>query len=242
MKNLASSTKVQRKNLGIEMKQIKANLFRERMLYAVSPHLFPKPPDLPEHTHFIGYHERDKLMHWEPSAALKEFIQKHKKIFFITFGSMRNPKPEANSRLLLGILELLKIPTIVNVYGGGLQKVEVDENLFHFVDRVPYEWLFPKVHAVIHHGGSGTTHMAAKYGCVQMIIPHIIDQYLWNEVVAKQELGPKGKSIRKINKTWFQKQAEAIWESEKYKKNAQDIGTVMQNEDLAEVYLDLVGA
>jgi len=241
LKNIQSSSKSYRKELGISMESIKQQLFGSDMIYAVSHNLFAKPADLPTHAHFVGYHERNKLNHWKPSAELEAFVNKHEKILFITFGSMVNPEPEKNSRLVLGILDLLKIPAIVNVYGGGLQKpAETQSDLFHFVERVPYEWMFPKVYATIHHGGSGTTHMAAKYGCAQLIIPHIIDQFLWNQVVADKQLGPKGKSIRKLNEAWFKETLTDLWENPNYKSNAIALSQKMQGEDLMEEYLELV--
>jgi len=68
----------------------------------------------------------------------------------------------------------------------------------HFISQIPYEWIFPKVYGVIHHGGSGTTHLGLKYGCVTMVIPYIIDQFVWNEIIDKIGAGPKGIKIGKI--------------------------------------------
>ena len=241
LQNIKSSSKFYRKELGIGMKDIKQQLFKSDMLYAVSPNLFEKPKDLPIYAHFVGYHERNRQMNWKPDPDLLEFMERHEKVLFITFGSMMNPEPRKNSDLLLGILDLLKIPTVVNVYGGGLQKSDrVNVEQFHFVERVPYEWMFPKVYATIHHGGSGTTHMAAKYGCAQMIIPHIIDQFLWNEVVARKGLGPKGRSIRKINKAWLKSSIMDLWQNADYKGKAQNLGNDMRAEDLMPEYLGIL--
>ena len=57
---------------------------------------------------------------------------------------------------------------------------------------------FPKIYAVIHHGGSGTTHQGLKYGCATMIIPHIIDQFVWNKIIYNIGAGPKGIKVDKI--------------------------------------------
>lgn len=43
---------------------------------------------------------------------------------------------------------------------------------------IPFDWLFPRVRAVVHHGGSGTTHSALRCGRKQLIIPHLADQLL----------------------------------------------------------------
>jgi UDP:flavonoid glycosyltransferase YjiC (YdhE family) len=43
----------------------------------------------------------------------------------------------------------------------------------------PHDWLFPKMRAVIHHGGSGTTHSAARAGVPALIVPFAADQFFW---------------------------------------------------------------
>ena len=42
--------------------------------------------------------------------------------------------------------------------------------------------------AVIHRGGAGTT---AISGILQIIVPHILDQYYWRHQVYQSHLGPK---------------------------------------------------
>ncbi len=41
---------------------------------------------------------------------------------------------------------------------------------------IAYDWLFPRLDLVIHHGGVGTTHAAIVHGVPQLIIPHAGDQ------------------------------------------------------------------
>src|SRR5262245_9729686 len=47
------------------------------------------------------------------------------------------------------------------------------------VDEVPYDWLFPQVSAVVHHGGVGTTGLALRAGVPQVITPIIGDEAFW---------------------------------------------------------------
>ena len=35
---------------------------------------------------------------------------------------------------------------------------------FHVVGDTPHDWLFPRTALVVHHGGSGTSHSAARAG------------------------------------------------------------------------------
>jgi vancomycin aglycone glucosyltransferase len=54
----------------------------------------------------------------------------------------------------------------------------------------PHAALFPRVKAIIHHGGAGTTAMAARSGIPQIIVPHILDQFYWAERIRRLRLGP----------------------------------------------------
>jgi UDP:flavonoid glycosyltransferase YjiC (YdhE family) len=44
---------------------------------------------------------------------------------------------------------------------------------------VPHASLFPRCAAVVHHGGAGTTTMAARAGVPQILVPHVLDQFYW---------------------------------------------------------------
>jgi len=50
--------------------------------------------------------------------------------------------------------------------------------------------LFPKMAAIVHHGGSGTTATAAGAGIPQIIVPHMTDQYYVAEQVPSLGIAP----------------------------------------------------
>ncbi|XP_049410577.1 sterol 3-beta-glucosyltransferase UGT80B1 isoform X2 [Solanum stenotomum] len=60
----------------------------------------------------------------------------------------------------------------VSLFGG---------RLFCFSGSVPYNWLFPRCAAAIHHGGSGSTAAALLAGVPQVICPFMLDQFYWAE-------------------------------------------------------------
>ncbi|KAK9286929.1 hypothetical protein L1049_015337 [Liquidambar formosana] len=53
--------------------------------------------------------------------------------------------------------------------------------LFYFSGMVPYDWLFPRCSAAIHHGGSGSTAAALRAGIPQVLCPFMLDQFYWAE-------------------------------------------------------------
>ncbi|MGK9368493.1 glycosyltransferase [Melioribacter sp. Ez-97] len=242
-KTILSSTKRYHKQLGIKVNYsiIKKHILRvEEMIYTISPSLFPKPSDWPENVHIVGYHEKDVNSDWKPSKKLEAFISKHDKILFITFGSMTNPNPEQKTKEILSILTKHKIPAIINTASGGLVKVQECPDHVLFLDTIPYGWILPKMYAAIHHGGSGTLHTALKYGCATMIIPHILDQHIWNDLLTKLKVGPKGVSIKKFSIKSFEKGVLDLLHNEKYKENAIAIGNKMQNENYEDYLLKVI--
>ena len=59
-----------------------------------------------------------------------------------------------------------------------------------FAGETPHAFLFPRLSAVIHHGGAGTTATAARAGVPQIVVPHVLDQYYWGNRVYRLGLGP----------------------------------------------------
>lgn len=57
------------------------------------------------------------------------------------------------------------------------------------VGEVNQQALFPRMAAVIHHGGAGTTHTAARAGAPQVIVPQVADQPYWGGRVEALGIG-----------------------------------------------------
>lgn len=71
----------------------------------------------------------------------------------------------------------------------GLRAVE-DESL-HCADAPPHEWLFPRVSAVVHHGGAGTTGAALRAGVPAVVVPFTMDLPFWGSRVEALGVGPE---------------------------------------------------
>ena len=212
------------------------------MIYTISPSLFKRPEYWKKNLQVLGFHERNKTKNWNPSPELEKFIKQNSKIVFITFGSMINQYPERNTELIIKILEKNKISAIINTCEGGLIKPKNYTNdLIHFVENIPYDWIFSKIYAVIHHGGSGTTHMALKNGCANLIIPHIVDQYVWNKIIYKKGAGPLGIDISKINAINLEPKIIDLLENPLYKEKAEKLSEKILKENFRnEIYNSII--
>jgi UDP:flavonoid glycosyltransferase YjiC (YdhE family) len=189
----------------ITRRQIKNVISSNKVIYTISPSLFLKPDYWNKYIKILGYQERNTIVNWRPERKLKDFLKKHERILLITFGSMTNPQPEEN-----------------------------DPDIIYFVSRIPYDWIFPKIYGVIHHGGSGTTHLALKYGCATLIIPHIIDQFVWNKIISKMGAGPKGIKIGKITTGTLEPKILELVNNHSYKKKAAQIAIQIGKENFRE--------
>jgi len=219
----------------ITRKQIKNALLTNKAIYTISPSLFSRPEYWNENIKVLGYHEGKKVKSWSPEQNLIDFLERNDRVLFITFGSMTNPEPDKKTKIIVNILERNKIPAIINTASGGLVKPEkYNPELIHFVSRIPYDWIFPKIYGVIHHGGSGTTHMALKYGCAMMIIPHIIDQFVWNKIIYEKGVGPKGIRINKITSKNLEPKILELINNNSFKKKAEQVASQMGKEDFRE--------
>jgi len=227
----------------IMRKQIKNALLTNKTIYTISPFVFSRPDYWNKNIKVLGYHERNKTVNWYPDKGLTDFLKRNTKILFITFGSMTSPNPEKRTGIILDVLQQNKIPAIINTASGGLTKPDkFDTELIHFVSRIPYDWIFPKIYGVIHHGGSGTTHMALKYGCATMIIPHIIDQFVWNKIIYRIGAGPKGIRIDKITVKNLEPKILELMGNTHFKNKAERVASQMEKEDYREeLYNSIVG-
>jgi UDP:flavonoid glycosyltransferase YjiC (YdhE family) len=222
--------------------QVRNALRNHKIIYTISPQLFQRPAYWQDNMKVLGFHERDRTVNWSPDSNLLQFLQRHSKMLFVTFGSMTNPEPRKKTEIILNILTRYKIPAIINTSSGGLAEPEsFDCNLFHFVPGIPYEWIFPKVYGVIHHGGSGTTHATLANGCTSLIIPHIIDQFVWNDIVYQKGAGPRGIKISDITEKNLEPKILELVNNPAFKQRSEAIASHMKSEDLTEeLYMEIV--
>ncbi len=150
------------------------------MLQGFSPSLFKRPDDWNKNLVVCGqWRDTGK----PPSAlpqALQEFLARPGFTLCAGFGSMLY-KEKTMGKILENLAADLdiKIIWIQNWNSGqGSGYVPADDRLF-VLGECDHDALFPQIDAVLHHGGSGTIHSAARHGKPQLIAWFMLDQSFW---------------------------------------------------------------
>lgn len=108
---------------------------------------------------------------------------------YLGFGSMR--AKEEHGRALIEATRALGLRAVLSRGWADLTPNEAGNDVLSVGD-INHQELFPRMAAVVHHGGSGTTTAAARAGRPQVVIPHNYDQFYWAHRVQQLGIGVSG--------------------------------------------------
>jgi sterol 3beta-glucosyltransferase len=162
-------------------------------LQAFSRALVPIPADWTEENWPCGYWLTEPDATYQPPIDLAEFLEAGSSPIYLGFGSMPSRDPGHLTQTVLSALETTGKRAILATGWGGLTKETVKRDLtrqIFLLEKAPHNWLFPKCAAIVHHGGSGTTHEALRWGRPSLVTPVFGDQPFWGERVHRIGAGP----------------------------------------------------
>lgn len=107
---------------------------------------------------------------------LEAFLARGEPPIYLGFGSM--PAPRGVSRTLVDAARAVGRRAILSRGWAELEMVEEATDCIAVGD-VNQQALFPRLAAVVHHGGAGTTSTAARAGVPQVVVPMFSDQFYW---------------------------------------------------------------
>jgi sterol 3beta-glucosyltransferase len=200
------------------------------VLYGFSPSVIPPATDLDTKTHVTGYWFLEPTNDWKPPQELVDFIEADSPPIYVGFGSMSSRKPEQTTDIVLQALKQTNQRAVMLSGWGALKKTELPKSVF-MIDSVPFSWLFPRMAAVIHHGGAGTTSLGLKAGIPSIIIPFFADQPFWGHQVTKLGAGPKPIPIKKLTAKHLANAIQKALSDQTMRQNAANIGAKIQSEN-----------
>jgi sterol 3beta-glucosyltransferase len=155
-------------------------------LVAVSPLLVPAPPDRPEHVWQTGAWLSDEPA-WTPPDDLAAFLAAGPAPVFLSLGSAPGADPAADLDLMVRAALGSGCRAVI---GAPWQQAPALPPSVHVLRDAPYRWLFPRMSAVVHHGGAGTTAEALLAAVPNAVVAVAADQPFYGRRIHELGIGP----------------------------------------------------
>ncbi|MEU3982909.1 glycosyltransferase [Streptomyces sp. NPDC026672] len=197
---------------------------RAPVLCAFSPTIVPRPSDWGPNVHVTGFWHHDRPL-WKPPRRLLAFLAEGPPPVYVGFGSMKTGDPEATDAL---VRQALRRANLRGVLPGDPATSEDD---IHVVDDTPHDWLFPRMAAVVHHGGAGTTASALRAGKPSLICPFFGDQPYWAARVRDLGAGPAPLPAGELTVAALTQRLHTLTRHAAYTQTARTLGRALTAED-----------
>ncbi|HNW89545.1 MAG TPA: glycosyltransferase [Bacteroidales bacterium] len=171
-------------------------------------------------------------------AQFEDFLNSGKPPVYIGFGSNPITNPEKYTAMFEQVRDTTGQRLIVSK--GWAELPVLDTRDIIFVDEMPFELLFPRLAAVIYHGGTGTMAAVARAGVPQAAFPFMADQFENRDQIAKLGLGPITCDFKKMTAEAISSAITACVANDTYKKNAVEISQRLQNVNGVELTVQLI--
>ncbi|RLN62854.1 hypothetical protein BBP00_00004492 [Phytophthora kernoviae] len=156
-----------------------------------SPQLVPKPADWGDLYDVIGTITLSggPDSSYTPSPELEAFLGTDGGPIFVGFGSMMLADPLATTKIIIDAATQANVRVLVQSSWSDMAgDLDIPDNIF-FLGNCPHDWLMPRVSAVVHHGGAGTTAAGLLAGKPTFIVPFFGDQPFWGHAVVTAGVG-----------------------------------------------------
>ncbi|EKV00564.1 glycosyl transferase, UDP-glucuronosyltransferase [Leptolyngbya sp. PCC 7375] len=200
------------------------------VLHGYSQHVVPRPTDWPDSAHVNGYWFLEQQDSWQPPDDLKAFLEAGTPPIYIGFGSISGSQPQRLAKVVMDALQTTHQRGILATGWGGLQTGDLPKTVFQ-LEQAPHDWLFPKVSAVIHHGGAGTTAAGLRAGRPTLICPFFGDQPFWGKQIYTLGVGPKPIPQKQLTTSQLAKAMHELVANQTMRHNAETLGEKIRAED-----------
>ncbi|WP_028938470.1 glycosyltransferase [Pseudonocardia spinosispora] len=200
------------------------------VLHGFSPRVLPRPADWPDTAHVTGYWNLATRANWTPPRKLAAFLDDGEPPVYIGFGSMPIREPGGLGALVERTMSRLGRRAIVASGYHGLRGMASTDDML-MLRHVPHDWLFPRVAAVVHHGGAGTTGAAASAGRPQVICPVGTDQPFWADRMHGLGVSARAPRLRSLTGPSLERALSEVLEDEELRRRARKLGRHLRAED-----------
>lgn len=201
-------------------------------LHGYSRHVIARPDDWSESATVTGYWFLDQTGQWEPPQDLTQFLSKGEPPVYFGFGSIFGQNPGQTTRIVLEAVRRSGVRAILAKGWGGLIPEELSpSDSVMTIESAPHSWLFPRVQAVVHHGGCGTTAAGLLAGRPSIICPFFGDQPFWGHQIFRLKAGPPPIPQKKLTADRLCRAIDRVINDPVMRENAGELGRRIQEEN-----------
>ncbi|MEV6975964.1 glycosyltransferase [Kitasatospora sp. NPDC093806] len=179
-----------RRQLDLPQRSVADARQNRTVLHGFSPLVVPRPADWCPSLHITGYWWPRPDPDWQPPYRLVDFLAAGPPPVYIGFGSLVVPDPERLTATVLAAVRAARVRVVLQagwsgltVPGDGAEAVDDDDVLA--IGDTPHDWLFPRMAAVVHHAGAGTTAATLRAGTPSVPVPAQLDAPFWSARLAR---------------------------------------------------------
>jgi len=196
--------------------------------HGYSPTLLPRPRDWRPELDVAGFLWPAVDPGWQPASELTAFLDNGPPPVYVGFGSRVFGDAPRLSRL---VDEALAMAGVRGVIQAGWSDLRARSDRSITIGEAPHAWLFPKMSALVHHAGAGTTAAGLLAGRPTVGVPVVADQPFWAGRLAMLGVGPRPVPHRKLTAERLGAAIRAAVEHRPYRDRALELAGQLRAED-----------
>ena len=160
-------------------------------LIPISSYVVAENPYWEKKNQITGYWY-DEEEDYTPPEELNRFLESGSQPVIVALGAMSFESKEDKDKLdiLVHAFQKTGMRAVIQGFDETLKNYSLPETMIR-TGAVPHSWLFRQGCCVMHHGGFGTSASAMLAGRPSIVIPHILDQFIWADKIYQLNAGMK---------------------------------------------------
>jgi sterol 3beta-glucosyltransferase len=200
-------------------------------IYGISEHFLERPRDWSKAHQLTGFWFDN--VKTELPEDINKFLNAGEAPILITFGSMPIKK-EIAGMIIQTASEINERFLIAACWSDwDIPELDVPDSV-KIISSAPFDALFPRVKAIVHHGGIGTTSECLRAGKPMFVCPVLYpvgDQYFWGDLAYQKGLGVKPVPVSRLTPGIFKERISQLVNSQALNENCQKMAEKLASEN-----------
>ena len=208
-------------------------------LLACSPQLYPQTAAWPEQ-HLCGaFHVLPDDSQTLLPPVVEAFLAEGPPPVLLTLGSPQLLDPQGAMALLIALARRLGCRALINTTSPAHPAWTREERIC-FTGGLNHRLIMPRCAAILHHGGAGTSHAAARAGRPSLVVAFIDEQLAWGWTLHRRQVAARPLRYRHATVERLVGRMRRCLQDPMMRQHAQELGARMAQEDGSARAVDII--